>query len=128
MHWTLYLLELTQHNNYINVLIPSANNLLGTWLKFSRKTPKWSLLIIDLHAKELCLWIPADWYWAVYVCMVSWLDVRSDLNVYASCDPRYLEVSCETLFAFLFLILNKAFSVAVQGVYELLQDILLRGL
>lgn len=33
-------LELTQHNYYINVLIPSANNLLGTWLKFSRKTPK----------------------------------------------------------------------------------------
>lgn len=32
------------------------------------------------------------------------------------------------LFAVLFLILNKAFSVAVHGVYELLQDILLRDL
>lgn len=38
--------------------------------------------------------------------MVSWLDVSSDLTVYASCDLRYLEVSCEILFAFLFLILN----------------------
>lgn len=51
----LNLLALTQHNYYINVLIPSANSLLGTWLKFSRKTPKRSLLIIDLHAKEVCL-------------------------------------------------------------------------
>lgn len=64
--------------------------------------------------------------WGMRVCMVSWLDVRSDLNVYASCDLRYLGVSCEMVFAFLFLILNTSlFCGSLPLSLEILWDILL---